>query len=135
MKKKKTLSKLKQDVQKVFNKYIRLRDHGKPCISCGEHKTLQAGHYYNVRNYDAFRFNESNVHGECAGCNCFNESHLIGYGLNLEKKLGWDELDDLHCLVNDYKMDRNNLQYKWYRDDLEELLKLYKEKVKELEDC
>jgi len=31
----KTVQELVQEVQKVFNSYIRLRDKGLPCISCG----------------------------------------------------------------------------------------------------
>ena len=73
--KSKSLPKLKADLQKVFNQFIRLRDQDKPCISCGQVKLLQAGHYYPVQGYEGLRFDEFNVHGECAGCNCFNQAH------------------------------------------------------------
>ena len=129
--KKKTLSKLKQDLQKIFNKYIRLRDQDKPCVSCGKYKKLQAGHYYAVKNYDAFRFDERNVHGECAGCNCFDESHLIGYTNNINKRLSEEELNDLHKEVALYK--QNRLAYKWDRPTILELIEFYKQKVSELE--
>jgi hypothetical protein len=60
MKKAKSLPKLKADLQKIFNEFIRLRDKGKPCISCGQPKDyLQAGHFYSVRMYDGLRFNEN----------------------------------------------------------------------------
>ena len=104
--KKKTLSKLKNDLQVIFNKYIRLRDEGKPCVSCGKHNKLQAGHYFAVKNYDAFRFDERNVHGECAGCNCFDESHLIGYTNNIKNRLSEEELESLHNEVQLYKQNR-----------------------------
>jgi len=131
--KRKSLGKIKQEVQKVVNKYIRLRDAGKPCISCGKRKKLQAGHYYNVKNYDHFRFDERNINGECAGCNCFNESHLISYGINLNKKIGSIKLDYLHFEVGEYRKDRLNLKYKWDRDMLEEIKKEYQLKIAELE--
>ena len=46
MAKSKTLGKLKQEAQIVFNAFIRKHDEGKSCISCNENKPLQAGHYY-----------------------------------------------------------------------------------------
>jgi len=133
-KKKKTLSKLKYDLQKIFNKFIRLRDLDGDyftCISCGETKpkeVLNAGHFYAVKGYDSMRFNEDNVHGECVGCNCFNESHLIGYGINLELRIGRERVEELHELAREYK--KNG--YKWSRIELEELIVEYKQKVKEL---
>ena len=54
-----TLPQLKQRLQQVFNKFIRLRDYGKPCISCGRKRLLQAGHFYSVKGYDGLRY-ESN---------------------------------------------------------------------------
>ena len=131
MGKTKTLSKLKQDLQTVFNKYIRLRDEGKPCVSCGKHKKLQAGHYFSVKMCDAFRFDERNVHGECAGCNCFDESHLIGYTMNITNRIDKEELESLHNEVALYK--QNRLLYKWDRPTILELIEVYKEKVLELE--
>jgi len=134
-KKKKTLPKLKHDLQKIFNKFIRQRDlNGNyfKCIACGETKpkeTCQAGHFYAVKGYDSMRFNEDNVHAECVSCNCFNESHLIGYAINLKNKIGEDRLNELHELAKDYKMNG----YKWYRNDLEELIEYYKQKTKDYE--
>ena len=129
--KKKTLSKLKQDLQVIFNKYIRLRHEGKPCVSCGKYNRLQAGHYFAVKNYDAFRFDERNVHGECAGCNCFDESHLIGYTNNMKNRLSEEDLESLHNEVQLYK--QNRLAYKWDRPTILELIEVYKEKVLQLE--
>ena len=59
-KKKKSVSlpKLKNKLQDIFNEFIRLRDAGQPCISCGENKPLQAGHYFAVKGYDSLRFDE-----------------------------------------------------------------------------
>lgn len=100
----KTMGKLKAECQKQCNAYIRLRDHGKRCVSCNEFKVLQAGHYYAVKGYDSLRFNTDNIHGECAYCNGFNESHLIGYGKNIEKRIGRHAVVDLDVLATEYKM-------------------------------
>jgi len=133
--KKKTLPKLKADLQKVFNKYIRLRDlkgNYFTCISCNQVKPkeqMNAGHFYSVKGYDSLRFNEDNVNGECISCNCFNESHLIGYTINLQNKIGTNRINYLHDMARDYK--KNG--YKWCRIDLEEMIAYYKNMIKELE--
>lgn len=125
-KKKKTLPKLKKELQILFNKWIRQRDEGKPCISCGSTNTLQAGHYFSVKMYDSLRFNEDNCHGECAGCNCFNDSHLILYRENLISKIGTINYDALFVMATHYKQHG----YKWSRSELEDKIKHYKELLK-----
>lgn len=120
-KKEKTIGKLKQDLQKVFNAYIRKRDEGKPCISCNIVKPLQAGHFYPVSGWDGLRFNEDNVHGECEYCNCWNEGHLIGYGRNLETRIGKGNLDGLHFKAHVYKQNG----HKWSRAELQEKINYY----------
>ena len=120
--KQKSLPKLKKDCQDVFNKFIRLRDKDKPCISCGQFKTLQAGHFYTVKQYDGLRFNEDNVHGECAYCNLFDGMHLLNYAANLKNRIGEQRCAELEQRANLYKKDG----YKWTRSELMELIKKYK---------
>uniref|UniRef100_A0A6H2A424 Putative lambda recombination protein n=1 Tax=viral metagenome TaxID=1070528 RepID=A0A6H2A424_9ZZZZ len=128
MKKTKSLAKLKADCQLVFNEYIRLRDAGKPCISCGKMIYLQAGHYFPTQGYDGLRFDEFNVNGECAGCNCFDDAHLIHYGQNLPGRIG---AENYRCLIHEAKTYKRE-GYKWRRSELTELIEKYKAKVKEL---
>ena len=133
--KKLTLPKLKAKLQTVFNKYIRTRDSGGgyfTCISCSLTKTtdeMNAGHFFAVKGYDGLRFDEENVHGECAGCNCWNESHLIGYQDNLKKKIGTKNLNALKKRAEEYKMG----YHKWQRVDLEEKIEYYKQRIKEVQ--
>ena len=126
-KKTKTIGKLKKELQVVFNSYIRLRDEGLPCISCGGFSKLQAGHYFSVGSYNGLRFNEDNVHGECARCNCWDESHLITYRRNLEIKIGRPKYLFLCIRADEYKMNG----YKFTRMELTELIELYKQKLKD----
>lgn len=128
MKKPKTLPKLKAECQEVCNEYVRLRDYGKPCISCGKHNILQAGHFFAVKGFDALRFDEDNIHGECAGCNCFNESHLIGYHDNLIDRIGKSRVNALKQLAADYKYNG----YKWSRSEVMEKIKYFKDKINQL---
>ncbi len=128
MKKATSLPKLKAKLQIIFNEFIRLRDKDQPCISCGQYKPLQAGHYYSVKGYDGLRFDELNCHGECSGCNCFDESHLIGYGENLLERIGDIKFYRLKAKAQDYKKDG----YKWSRTELEEKIKYYSQRVKDI---
>ena len=128
-KKQKTIPQLKKACQDVFNKYIRLRDKDKPCISCGQFKTLQAGHFYSVRMYDGLRFDEDNCHGECAGCNGFDDMHLLSYAANLIDRIGQERFDELKMLAAQYKREG----YKYTRTELTEKIEEYKRKIKELE--
>lgn len=112
----------------MVNAYIRKRDEGKPCVSCGQFKVLQAGHYYPVSGYDGLRFNLDNIHGECARCNCFDESHLIHYGKNLLDRIGQERLDALNQAAADYKMNG----YRWTRAELNEINETIKIKLDEL---
>ena len=62
----------------LFSKYIRQRDAGKGCITCGEFVPLQCGHFQS-RKYWATRWNERNSAGQGIECNIFGhgEQHLF----------------------------------------------------------
>ena len=77
-----TSRKLKPKVQEVCNKYIRLRDTGKSCVSCGkpyaemiaesEWKlggSFDAGHWISRGANESLRFNTNNIHLQCKPCN------------------------------------------------------------------
>lgn len=60
-----------------FNRYIRLRDADKPCVTCGTYDPPPAprggqwdcGHYKTVGGFPELRFDPSNAHKQCKGCN------------------------------------------------------------------
>lgn len=89
---------LKGMLWNVFGKWIRRRDKGK-CIACGLTKTfeeLQAGHYVPVGGNDAsLIFEETNVNGECEGCNGFDPFHLVPMRKNLITKYGIEVVENL----------------------------------------
>ena len=90
-----TLSKLTTKAQVKFNSFIRKRDEGQPCISCGKFRELQAGHFYSAGHHSHMRFNEDNVHGQCKSCNYFLSGNLIEYRKNLIKKIGAERVEKL----------------------------------------
>lgn len=115
------LSKLIQKAARKFHAYIRERDQGQPCISCGKFAPLQAGHFYSAGHYPALRFNEDNVHGQCKKCNYFLSGNLTEYEKNLRKKIGDDRVEALHLKAAQYKRQ----SFKWNRFFLEEIIKKY----------
>ena len=58
-----SVAQLKLKAQKVFNAYIRKRDEGLPCISCGTGQPQHAGHYFSAGHNSKLRFEERNVGG------------------------------------------------------------------------
>ena len=129
MAKKETVGTLTKKLQKIFNEYIRLRDKDKPCISCGNYfESKDAGHFFATSGYAGLRFDEDNVHGECARCNRFDESHLISYSHNLKNKIGIEDYEALRERALEYK--KNG--YKFGRVELRELIEIYKSKVEQL---
>jgi hypothetical protein len=123
----KTIGYLIKKAEKEFNKFIRLRDNGKPCIACGKFNTLQAGHFYPCGGYSGLRFLEDNVHGECARCNAWDEGHLIGYHDNLIDRIGLDAVNDLKQAAKEYKADGS---FKWQRSELIEIIEKYQQRNK-----
>ena len=112
--------------QQEFNKYIRLRDQGKPCISCdkpdnGNHQR-HASHYRSVGACSKLRFNEDNVHASCAQCNTHNSGNIVEYRIRLIKKLGAEKVEWLEC---------QNQPTKYSCDELRVLVDLYRKKQKD----
>ena len=85
---------LKRKLDKRLSAMVRTRDAELPCISCGEYNILQAGHFVKRKPLTT-RWHPMNVNGECAGCNAFDESHLIGYIKGIERKYGQGVAEEL----------------------------------------
>lgn len=115
-----------REAQTIFNKYIRLRDWDKPCISCGRYHTGQyhAGHYRTVGSNPSLRFNELNVHKQCAPCNNHLSGNIIEYRKGLIERIGITNVDFL---------EGNHKPNKYTIEEIEEIKALYRLKIKELE--
>jgi hypothetical protein len=86
----KTHSQWVKEVQVEFNKYIRARDMGKPCISCGRSSgaKINAGHYRPTSTHPELRFNEINCHLQCEHCNTYKSGNVGEYRFFLIGKIG-----------------------------------------------
>ena len=106
-------------LQVVFNKYIRLRDANKPCISCDRPlgAKFDAGHFLAVGSYPNLRFNEDNVHGQCVHCNQHKHGASAEYFIQLPNRIGL-------CKFNELLNSRNE-SLKLTLDEIQELIKIY----------
>lgn len=78
------------EAQVIFNRWIRARDANLPCISCGRMHQGQwhAGHYLSVGSSPEMRFDEKNVHAQCAPCNNHLSGNAIKYRIGLIHRYG-----------------------------------------------
>ncbi len=125
---KKSVSALLKRAEHYCHKYIRARDKDRPCISCNQFRTLQAGHYHPAGTVKMLRFNEFNINGECKSCNYFSGDHLIIYRKNLIKKFGLEKVDELDMIAAYNK----RVSEKWEKIEIIEIIERYKQKLKEL---
>lgn len=113
--------------QQVFNKYIRLRDKDRGCISCGKPLVgkFDAGHMYSAGGHWSIRFNEYNVNGQCVECNQHKHGNVLEYRQGLIKRYGWDIEVKLHTEATKTR--------KYSIEELKEIIATYKQKIKEFE--
>tara|TARA_R110001632_G_scaffold76073_1_gene172706 strand:- start:8752 stop:9312 length:561 start_codon:yes stop_codon:yes gene_type:complete len=120
-----TLTDWKKKVQTVFNKFIRLRDLEKGCISCGtplQNRKFDAGHFY-ATTYEGIRFHEDNVHGQCVPCNRNKHGNIHEYRKRITERITQNQLDWL---------DQNRyLKLKLSKTELKQLEIIYKQKIKD----
>jgi hypothetical protein len=116
---KESLPKMLEKTQRVFNSYIRNRDSGLPCISCGREGN-QAGHYFTVKGFSALRFDEWNVNLQCAGCNLFLHGNQAMYRIGLVDRIGEKAVAELEAKAVGDRIK------KWSVDELKEIINKYK---------
>lgn len=91
----KTRAQHMKEAQAAFNAWVRERDIGLPCVSCGRHHNGQwhAGHYRTVGGNPELRFEPLNVWRQCAPCNNHKSGDIVNYRLELVKRIGADKVD------------------------------------------
>lgn len=114
-----------KDAQTAFNAFIRSRDEGQPCISCGRHHQGQyhAGHYLSVGARPELRYTEINVHRQCAPCNNHLSGNAILFRIGLIKKIG---VEAVEWLEGPHELP------KWTIDDYKSIRDEYREKKKSI---
>jgi hypothetical protein len=128
----KSLSQLKAEAQREFNKFIRERDRqaGHPCISSG--RTLDwsgngvdAGHYRSVGAAAHLRFDERNCHAQSKHDNQFRSGNAVDYRIGLIGRIGLAQVEALEA---------DNTPHKFTRDELKQIKATYAAKLRELKE-
>ncbi|MBD2803041.1 recombination protein NinG [Xenorhabdus sp. M] len=114
----KSKSDWEKEAQAAFNKYIRARDHGKECVSCGcelvgSHNYLtgsaiDASHYRSRGSASQLRFNVFNVHSSCTQCNRQLSGNAVEYRIRLINRIG---LDRVEALESNNKLRKFDIDY------------------------
>lgn len=119
-----------REVQIEFNKYVRLRDSGKGCISCGSAcgegaigGSGDAGHFRSRGSAPHLRFDERNCHLQCKRCNRYLSGNVADYRVGLVGRIG---LDAVVALESDQEPRRHTV------DDLKALKAKYTALTREL---
>ena len=90
---------LGKKAQGSFNAWIRARDKGLPCISCGKPDDGDVRHasHFKSRGANSFlRYHPMNVNASCVKCNVYNSGALDGYTLGIIEKHGIEALEYLN---------------------------------------
>ncbi|MDE2000778.1 MAG: recombination protein NinG, partial [Burkholderiales bacterium] len=128
----KTRSDWMKDAQKQFNKYVRLRDRGLGCISCGSILVLEraigggydCGHFRSVGSAPHLRFDPRNAAGQCKQCNRYGAGMVVEYRKGLINRHGVEFVESLES-------DQSSRKYTI--EDLKQIRDTYRAKCKELE--
>lgn len=97
--------------QGAVNLYVRCRDFGKPCISCGApwSPSHDPGHYRTVGAAKQLRFDLDNIHIQCKSCNGNLSGNIKMYRARLIIKIGLPAFKELK---------NNNEIARYTKDDL-----------------
>ena len=121
----KPLSYWMKRAQSAFNAWVRARDAGNPCISCGRFHQGQnhAGHYRPAGSNPELRFEPDNCHLQCAPCNSHLSGNLSKYRPALIVKIGLERVEWL---------DGPHEPKRYRKEDYHAIEAEYKAKLKEL---
>lgn len=129
----KTRSEHMREAQAAFNAYIRARDAGLPCVSCGRNDgevmaqavggTWDCGHYRSVGASPELRFEPLNAHRQCKRCNRDLSGNIVPFRMELRRRIGDDLLNWL---------EGNHPPKKYTIEDLEEIKRKYRRMAREL---
>ena len=129
--KKKSISKLKKELDKWFSLFIRTRFATKTglakCVTCGKvdhYKKLQCGHFQS-RRFHATRWHDINCQVQCVRCNMFSGTgEQFKFAVYLNSTYGYETAEDLQHLAQ--------LIIKISRIDYEEKIAYYKSLVNKI---
>lgn len=130
MKKSKTYSSLKRNLDAVFSRWLRSKDSDgrgvATCVTCGQKRSwqeLQCGHYIS-RVHLSTRWLPENCAVQCSTCNVLRRGNFGEFTLYLIKTYGLDHIQKL--------VDLKRKSVKYSRGDLQAMIEEYQAKLEAL---
>lgn len=122
----KTLSDYEKLARIIFQKWIRKRDEGLPCISCGKTNVVQwhGGHYLKAELFTGLIFDPDNCHSQCSRCNDLYSGNELEYRDGLIKRYGEQFVLNLESKKEAARF------YKFTKDELIAIASKYKSMLK-----
>ena len=108
----KTQRELLKAAQSAVNRYVRLRDQGQRCISCGKDLTgiaCDAGHYRSVGSAAHLRFYTLNINAQCKKCNHWLSGNVVEYRHGMIGIYGQNKVDEIESMYYTRKWDKKYL--------------------------
>jgi len=130
-KERQSMAYLRNNVKNVCHEYIRERDKGRACISCGApwKPNFQAGHWFKSELYSNLRYDERNIHGQCEKCNLFLNGNHERYSERVSQRIGVHGKAAIEEKAKKFKHE----SWKWDAAKLRSIRTYYREKLKGLE--
>ena len=100
-----------KEAQAAFNKYIRVRDQGKPCISCGNMPEsyygggTDAGHWRSRGSAPHLRYHTLNCWSQCKRCNRYLSGASTEYRRELINRIGKERVEALEADQTERRFD------------------------------
>ncbi|EIC84015.1 recombination protein NinG [Serratia sp. M24T3] len=101
----KGLPEWQREAQAAFNRYIRMRDLNKTCVSCGgvlsgssnylTGSAVDASHYRSRGAASHLKFNVFNVHSACTRCNRQLSGNAVEYRIRLIERIGLQRVESI----------------------------------------
>jgi hypothetical protein len=124
-----TAKEWKPIAQAAFNRYIRLRDAGRPCICCDKPMepgrpggAVDAGHY--LSSAPNLRFDERNVHAQRKSCNRPGGTTRAAFRAGMIRRIGLAAVEALEA---------DQAPKHYTADDLKTIRDTYRRRARELE--
>ena len=119
---------LTKRAQTAFNAFVRARDAGKPCISCGKPydsrpNMWDCGHYRGVGSAVHMRFTEDNAAGQCKHCNNYLAGNVVEYRKGLIDRIGLEVVE---------LIERDQTLRRYTREGLQEIARHYNAEARRL---
>lgn len=131
--KNKSMTVHRNEAQRAFNHYIRVRDFGKPCISCGKEMQwhhqggkgsgIDAGHYRSRGAARHLSFNVFNCAAQCYTCNRFLSGNVNNFRIGLIARFGKHIVD---------KIENNNLSLRPTKEYYQRVKEVFESRARHL---